>query len=534
MMEAGGKVPINPCGKFELKKSLPYHFLFVNLLFVFFLLNSCRSSPPALPRPDTLVVGLESNPVTLDPRLARDSYSTRLLPLLFHFLVQVNQKAEIIPDLALSWEQPDPLTFVFHLRPGLRFSTGQEVLAQDVVYTLTSMADPELRSPHQGLPARLQEIIAPDAHTVRLKLKEPYAPLLTELVLGIVPEAEARRLGKEFSRRPVGSGPYRLRSWEQGGEVALEPNPNFTGPAPRLKRLVFRVLPDDVTRIMALERGEIQLLLSATPPDDMPVVEKNPRLRIVSEPGINYTYLGFNLADPILRHREVREAIAHAIPREELISCLFHGQARPATGLLAPEHWAYEGNVETYDYNPARAKALLDQAGYPEPPGGGPRFHLLYKTSQNKLRRWMVEAIAYSLGEVGIEVEVRSLEFGTLFADIQAGNFQLYSLTWVGVTEPDIFYNAFNSKSLPPVGANRGRYQNPELDRLTEAGRSAFNPVERRALYSQVQKILAHDLPYVSLFYSTEDVVLDRSLQGFVLFPEGDYRSLAQAYWSSD
>jgi peptide/nickel transport system substrate-binding protein len=477
---------------------------------------------------------LEGNPVTLDPRLARDAYSTRLLPLLFHFLVQLNAKAEIIPDLALSWEQPDPLTFVFHLRPGLRFSTGQEVSAQDVVYTLTSMADPELRSPHQGFLARLREITALDAHTVRLQLKEPYAPLLTELVLGIVPEAEARRRGKEFSRRPVGSGPYRLLSWEQGGEVALEPNPHFAGPAPRLQRLVFRVLPDDVTRIMALERGEIQLLLSATPPDDMAVLEKNPRLRIVSEPGISYTYLGFNLADPILAHRAVREAIAHAIPRDELVSCLFHGQARPATGLLAPEHWAYEGQVETYDYDPARAKALLDQAGYPAPPGGGPRFHLLYKTSQNKLRRWMAEAIAYSLGEVGIEVEVRSLEFGTLFADIQAGNFQLYSLTWVGVTEPDIYYNAFNSKSLPPVGANRGRYRHPEIDRLTEAGRAAFNPVERRALYSQVQKILAHDLPYVSLFYSTEDVVMDRKLQGFVLYPEGDYRSLAQAYWSSD
>ena len=479
-------------------------------------------------------MGLEGNPVTLDPRLARDAYSTRLLPLLFHFLVQVNERAEIIPDLAASWDQPDPLTFIFHLRPGLRFSTGREVLAQDVVYTLQSLADPELRSPRQSLPARLQEIVALDQHTVRLKLKAPYAPLLTELVLGIMPAAEARRLGKEFSRRPIGSGPYRLLSWEQGGELELEPNPSFSGPRPRLQRLVFRVLPDDVTRIMALERGEIQLLLSATPPDDLPVLEKNPRLRVVTQPGISYSYLGFNLADPILSRREVREAIARAIPREELVSCLFHGQARPATGLLAPEHWAYEGSVETYDYDPARARALLDQAGYPQPPGGGPRFHLLYKTSQNKLRRWMAEAIAYSLGEVGIEVEVRSLEFGTFFADIQAGNFQLYSLVWVGVTEPDIYYNAFNSKSLPPVGANRGRYQNPEIDRLTEAGRATFQVAERRALYSQVQKILAHDLPYVSLFYSTEDVVMDRRLQGFVLFPEGDYRSLAQAYWSSD
>ena len=145
----------------------------------------------------------------------------------------------------------------------------------------------------------------------------------------------------------------------------------------------------------------------------------------------------------------------------------------------------------------------------------------------------MAEAVAYALGEVGIEVRVQSLEWGTFFADIQAGNFQLYSLVWVGVTEPDIYYNAFNSQSRPPVGANRGRYSNPELDRLTEAGRQTFDLAERRAIYSQVQKILAHDLPYVNLFYSDADVIADRRLQGFVLYPEGDFRSLAQAGWNS-
>ena len=513
---------------------MPYRFLKVNFFLLFFLVPDCRPSGSLPSTHQGLVIGLEGNPTTLDPRVARDAYSTRILPLLFHSLVQVDANAEVIPDLAQSWEQPEPLTVIFHLRAGPRFSDGREVRARDVVYTLQSLADPELRSARQALAQRLQEVTALDPRTVRLQLREPYAPLFTELVFGIVPEADARRLGKEFGRRPIGSGPYRLRSWEQGGEIVLEPNPFCAGPAPKISRLVFRVLPDDVTRVMALERGEVQLLLNSVPPDDLPVLEQNPRLQIRSQPGTNYTYLGFNLEDPILKRREVREAIAHAIPRQELADCFFRGQAQLATGLLAPGHWAYEREAETYDYNPARAQELLDRAGFPRPAPGAPRFHLLYKTSQNKLRRRMVEAIAYALGEVGIEVAVRSLEWGTLFADIQAGNFQLYSLDWVGVTEPDIYYTAFHSKSIPPAGANRGRYRNPEVDRLTEVGRKTFDPAERRAIYGRVQKILALDLPYVSLFYSTDTVVSDRRLQGFQLFPEGDYRSLAQADWSSE
>lgn len=527
-------MPIQPLRKFELIMIMPYCFRQVKLLSVLWLaLSGCHPAALCGPGDESLVVGLEGNPTTLDPRVARDAYSTRLLPLLFHFLVQLDADGRILPDLAQTWEQPDPGTVIFHLRPGLRFSTGREVTAEDVVWTLQSLADPELRSARLSLAQRLEQIQALDAYTVRIRLREPYAPLFTELALGIVPREEAGRRGKDFGRHPVGSGPYQLRSWEQGGELVLEPNPFFFGPAPRIPRLVFRVVPDDVTRVMSLLRGEVHLLLNSVPPDDLPALEQNPRLQVQSAPGVNYTYLAFNLRDPILQSREVRQAIAHAIPRQELADCFFRGQMRPATGILAPGHWAYTAAVETYEYNPELAETLLDRAGFPRPAPGAPRFHLRYKTSQNKLRRGMAEAIAYALGQVGIEVEVLSLEFGTLFADIQAGNFQLFSLTWVGVTEPDIYYTAFHSSSIPPAGANRGYYSNLELDRLAERGRRTFDPDERRAVYHRAQQIIAHDLPYVSLFYSTDTVVSDRRLQGFQLFPEGDFRSLASADWST-
>jgi peptide/nickel transport system substrate-binding protein len=485
---------------------------------------------------DKLVVGLEGNPITLDPRLARDAYSTRILPLLFHSLVKLNEGAEIVPDAAETWEVNDGRIYTFHLRRGIRFAHGRELIADDVKYSIQSLADPALKSPYLDLVHRIKDIQVLDPYTIVIKLKTMHAPILSQLTIGIVPRDSAEENGKNFGRAPVGSGPYLVKRFEAGGEIELEPNPCFSGREPGVSRIIFRVIPDDVTRIMALKRGEVQILQNSVPPDDLQALKKDPGINVKTRPGINYTYIGFNLKDPVLAHRKVREAIAQAIPRDQIINCLLRGQAKAATGILAPSHWAYEQDVKDYNYDPEAAKALLDEAGYPDPDGKGskPRFRLLYKTSQNKVRRWMAESIAHDLKKVGIEVEVRSHEFGTLFADILAGNFQIYSLTWVGVTEPDMYYTIFHSESVPPLGANRGRYENPEVDRLTEFARITLDMKERREAYSVVQRIIANDIPYVSLFYSMDVVAADKRLKGFRIFPGGDWRSLSDVYWSQE
>jgi peptide/nickel transport system substrate-binding protein len=225
----------------------------------------------------------------------------------------------------------------------------------------------------------------------------------------------------------------------------------------------------------------------------------------------------------------VRGACAGAIDRDAIIAGVYRGQARPATGLLPPGHWAYNGDVPTYPYDPAAARHLLDQAGFPDPEGPAPRFSLTYKTSQNQLTRRIGEVLQEQLAQVGIQVAVRSYEWGTFYADIKAGNFQLYTLSWVGVTDPDIYNYAFHSKSVPPDGANRGRYANPDLDALLERGRTEDDRDRRKAIYAEVQRIVARDLPYVSLWHPESVLVRDRRLTGFVLSPVGDYTSLAHA-----
>jgi peptide/nickel transport system substrate-binding protein len=235
-----------------------------------------------------------------------------------------------------------------------------------------------------------------------------------------------------------------------------------------------------------------------------------------------------SLDHPILRHLKVRQAIAYAINRDLIIRHLLKELAVPATGLLSPTHWAYEPSVRQLVYDPEKARELLDEAGFPDPDGAGPlpRFKLSYKTTTLELRRRIAEAIREQLNQIGIELEVRSYEWGTFYGDIKRGNFHLYSLAWVGITDPDVLSAIFHSSSVPPNGDNRGRYRNVKVDRLLEEGRRIADPDRRIQIYSAIQKILAEDLPYIPLWWVKNVAVMNSSVQGFTLSPDGDLISL--------
>jgi peptide/nickel transport system substrate-binding protein len=195
-------------------------------------------------------------------------------------------------------------------------------------------------------------------------------------------------------------------------------------------------------------------------------------------------------------------------------------------------NWAYYGDVPTYDYDPQRSRELLDRAGYPDPDGEGPemRFTLMFKTSQDELRKRIASALQQQLKEVGIGMNVRSYEWGTFYGDIKSGNFQIYTLSWVGVTDPDIYYYVFHSSNIPPHGANRGRYRNPVMDTLLEDARKTLDLATRKHYYARVQKILAKDSPYVSLWHYENVVVMAKNVHGFILDPRGDLFSLKDVW----
>jgi len=484
---------------------------------------TCSGSAPA--DPGTLVVGLEANPTNLDPRLATGAAAVRILPLLFNSLLRLDPAGQPAPELALSWETPTPTEYVFHLRRGVHFHDGRELTAADVRYTYEWMRDPKNHSPNLGALAVVSAIETPDPATVRFVLKEPFASFLQNLTLGIVPA----HLGdaKEFADAPVGSGPFRWGEWRPGERLVLLAFDGSWEGRPRLDRVVFRIVGNETTRLLEARRGRIDLLWNNVPPYAAPFLREAPDLAVTTRPGITYQYLGFNLRDAILKDARVRRAIAHAIDRDRIIKALFLGLARPAATLLAPENWAHAGDVATYPYDPALARRLLDEAGFPVRTDGN-RFALSYKTSTDRQGIEMADLVAEDLAAVGIRVERRSFEWGTFYGDIKAGNFQLYSLRWVGITDPDQLHYIFHSTSVPPAGANRGRYANVEVDRLLDASRHESDPAARRDELIAAQRLIAADCVYVSLWYPDDIFALSRRFEGFEAYPGGQYTSLKQ------
>lgn len=499
------------------------------------LCSSCQSKGPSGSSQSPLVVGMEGSPITLDPRLATDAYSARVIQIVYNGLVKKTPDSSLVPDLAERWEVPDETTYIFFLHQGVRFHDGAELTAEDVKYTFESILKPDFPSPLKESYRQIERIEVLNPYTVRFKLKEPFAPFLTNMTLGIVPRhvAEKPGGGSKLTTRPVGSGPYRLTDWEPDESLTFQPFEQYFEGRPRLSGLIYRIIPDETIRLLEVKKGNLDLVQNALSPDALDSLKNNPQVQIIKKMGTNYTYLAFNLEDSILRHLAVRKAIALAINRPLIIQQLMGGLAEPATGVLAPSNWAYEPKVARYDYNPKEALRLLDEAGFTDPDGQqGPasRFSLVYKTSQNELSKKVAEIIQQELAEIGIAVEIRSYEWGTFFSDIRSGNFQLCSLQWVGVTDPDIYYHLFHSSSVPPHGANRGRYRNRDLDLLLEEGRKTMDLAARKKIYSEAQKIIAADLPYVSLWYQTNVAVISRRVQGFVLYPGGEFISLRQVF----
>ncbi|MFQ5682803.1 MAG: ABC transporter substrate-binding protein [Candidatus Binatia bacterium] len=506
-------------------KTKPYsRLIFVG---VWVTLASCLPSSRVDRPPGYLVVAIESNPTHLDPRYATDANSARIAALIFNSLTRMDKNSQLRLDLAEHWEMVDAQTYLFRLRKGVTFHNGKPLTAADVKFTYESVLDPQNHSPKRGILRAIKAVEQIGLYQVRFRLTAPYAPFLENLTLGIVPEgAPPNRDSKKTIL--IGSGPFSLEEVISGERVVLKANPAYWEGAPLVSGLVFKIIPDAIVRVLEFRKGTVDLLQNDIEPDMLPWLKQNTNASIRIREGTTFQYIGMKLDHPILKRQEVRQAIAYAIDRDTIVRHLLKGMATPATGLLAPLHWAYEPSVRQWSYDPEKAKRLLDKAGFRDPDGDGPglRFNLSYKTTTLDLRKRIAEAFKDQLSRVGIGLEVRTYEWGTFYGDIKNGNFHLYSLSWVGVRDPDIYFNLFHSSMIPPYGDNRGHYKNVEIDDLLEKGRRRSSLQERKRIYGQAQKILALDLPYIPLWWMRNVVVMNRAIEGFIPFPDGSLISL--------
>ena len=340
--------------------------------------------------------------------------------------------------------------------------------------------------------------------------------------VGIVPAGS----GADFYERLTGTGPFRFVSANQDDNIVLERNGEYFGGAPNISRVQFRVVPDAIVRALELRKGSADVEVNSLAPDMIPVLRQQSTIDVTDTPGTNYQYIAFNLDDAALAKREVRQALAYATNREEIIQYLYRGQAHPADGPLPKSSWAYEPGIRRYEYDPQQAERLLDAAGFPrQAETGGMRVKLTLKTSTEESSRLLAAVLQEQWRKVGVDLDVRPLEFATLFSDMARGSFEIFTLRWIGANnDPDTFFDyIFDSRKIPPAGANRGHYRNPEIDALLGLARGEGNREKRRELFSKVQKIIAEDLPYVSLWFMDNVSVHRKRISDVQLSPTGDY-----------
>jgi peptide/nickel transport system substrate-binding protein len=490
------------------------------------------SCTPSSKDPHTLTFLIESSPNNLDVRQGTDSQSERIGELIYDPLVRKDSHFNLQPWLATSWDRPDALTWIFHLHPNIRFHNGHPLTSADVAWSIRSMSNGAIITAKGGAFKSVTAVDTPEPLTVIVHTSTPQPSLLFNLSDGLFGVVEARA-ARDEGLHPVGSGPFRFVSQVQDKEVLLDRNPDYWAgpPSSTIEHVRFQVVPDTITAALEMKKGSADVESNVLTMDMVHALANEPNLRVSTGPGARVDYLNFNVQDPALRDPRIRQAIALAIDRPALVAALWRGHAKLANTLLPPGHWAAApaANLAQYPHNPARAIALLNAANL-HPDTHGIRLHLTIKTSTDETTRLEAQAMQAALRDVGIDLSLRSTEFGTFYSDITKGAFQMYLLRWIGSNEdPDIFHYSYSAGTFPPRGANRGHYANPRVDALLKAAGTATDDASRRADYVQIQQILAADLPTIPLWYPDNIVIHNVRITHLTLDPGGSFDFLRTA-----
>ena len=490
-------------------KSRYFSFLFLSFCSCFLFLTACADT-----QRNNIAFGLSTAPVTLDPRFATDAVSYRITRLIYRSLVDFDESFQAVPDLA-SWEQLSLTHYRFTLgESGREFHNGSHLTASDVKATYESVLNRVNASPHRGSIEMIASMDVINDDTIDFNLSQPDPLFPGRLMIGIMP-ASLIAENYPFNKKPIGSGPMQFIEWNDESKLSLL----------RLKdnqQIQFIAVKDPTVRVLKLLRGEIDLVQGDLTPEIVKWLAERDSVHVEMKQGNTFTYIGFNMEDKQTGNKLIREAIACAIDRDAIIKYVMGDTARKAGALFPPEHWASNRELTGINYDPEKSKSLLEQAGYDL----NNRLKLTYKTSNNPFRLRLATIIQDQLKSVGIDIDIRSYDWGTFYGDIKSGNFQMYSLSWVGLKMPDIFRYVFHSTSVPPNGANRGRLHDEYVDKLIEIAEVEPSLQQQAVYYSELQEYLLDVLPYVPLWYEDNVLAMRKDIKNYTLSADGNFDAL--------
>lgn len=511
------------------------------LILLLFLVSVLLVPPACRTRSDAFVIALGDNIRTIDPigSPSVDAASERIRTLIFNSLVKKDEKFDYTGELASDIKRSDDgLVYTFTLHDGVKFHDGKPLTSADVKYTLDLVFKSDFAksaSFYEGTGAEkhsyIKSVEAPDPKTVVVTLIKPWVGLLSNLVpVAIIPKDSY----ESEKTHPLGTGPFKFIRYDNTQQVCdVEAFNEYWEGAPKLPAVRVRVIADMNALQAELQSGRVDIapMPTSLSPDAVKRLEQDPNLQVKAFPGSNVRLLTLNTSSPPLDNVKVRQAIAYGIDREGMIKNLILSLAKLSHSIIPEESWAYSTG-QVYSYDPAKAKQLLDEAGFRDPDGDGPRMRfdkpIVYKLSGSSIGgRQYAGVIQNSLKEIGVPVEIQTPEQNTLFDELRRGNFQIAYSQWVGGNQDPIFYkDLFATSEIPTQtrpSRNRSRYSNPELDKLLDEAVNTFDRTKARDLYVKIQEIISRDVPILPLWYESNIVIAKKNVQNIQVNASGDW-----------
>lgn len=470
----------------------------------------------------------------LIPFLADDTTSSMICGMVYNGLTKVDRNLEIVGDLAESWEIGDGgKDIVFYLKKDVKWHDGIPFTSEDVKFTYELILSPETGCPYISSYKDIDRIETPDKHTVRFILKRPYVPIMLKLGMGIVPEhifkdiEDLRRSGP--ARAPVGTGPYVFERWETGRFIVLKANKSYHEGSPNIRRFVFRIIPDQSVQYLELISGGIdsmelnpyQFVYRSDNRDFKKAAEKYKYL------AHSYTYIGYNLKDPILSDERIRKALSYAVNKDEIIESVLFGMGEPCTGPMLKSGGYYDESVRGYPYNPSKAALLLREAGWYDADDDGvlekegKELSISIITNQgNQVREDVATIVQGQWKKLGVRTEIKVIAWSAFLDQfVNPGNFQAILLGWSLPIDPDL-YSVWHSSSASG-GLNFISYTNDDVDGLIERGRREFDPSERKKIYKKIHRMISEEAPYTFLFFPYAAPSISKRFTGIETAPAG-------------
>jgi peptide/nickel transport system substrate-binding protein len=477
---------------------------------------------------DAVVYGVASEPKLLNPLLANDGASIGVTQILFEPLVTTDANTgSPVAALADRWDQsPDGLTYTFHIRPNVTWSDGQPLTSEDALFTFDTLLDSRTQTPYRSRLEQVAHYDAPDPATFRVTLKALQCPFLVgTMTLPIVPKhvlgSSANINTDDFNfSRPIGTGPYTFKEWQQGDHLTLVANPTYWGGKPKIGQWIRRVTADSNVTTAQLKTGEIDY--AAAQPEVLDDLRGQANLTIYSFPGPNINYIAYNLDRPLFQDKRVRQALTYALDRASIVKSLLLDEGQVLDSPLVAQSWAYNTNVPAFAYNPSMARQLLADAGWtPGPDGvlqkdGTPFRFAIITDAGTKVRASLLTIAQDQWSKIGIQAQPMLVEFAA-FSDKFQKSHDFDAAAWGTNVPIDPDQSSTWSSKAFGSGENYVHYANPQVDTALEQARSApgCSQAARKAFYDQFQALVAEDQPYTFLWSQKTDLAVNKRIQNF-------------------